>query len=193
VKTATEKATPHQDDAELLARHRAGDATAFEQIVARHKRVVYLTARRLLPSHEDADEAAQQAFVRAWRSLDGFRSDSALRTWLVRIVLNVAKSIRAASKPTEDLPESDLLPDPAAGAEEGVHRAEARRRVREAVSRLPPRQRETVVLKIFSEMTHREVAEVMELSEGAVKAHLHQAVSNLRRLMAGSDERSKLR
>jgi RNA polymerase sigma-70 factor (ECF subfamily) len=193
VKTATEKAAPRQDDAELLARHRAGDATAFEQIVARHKRVVYLTARRLLPSHEDADEAAQLAFVRAWRSLDRFRADSALRTWLVRIVLNVAKTKLRSGKPTEELPVSDLLPDPTERADDGLRRREARRRVRAAVSRLPPRQRETVVLKVFSEMTHREVAEVMELSEGAVKAHLHQAVSNLRRLLAEADDRSVVR
>ena len=187
MKTATERASPVPVDVELVERHRAGDAAAFSEIVARHKRVVYLTARRMLASHEDADEAAQLAFVRAWRSLCGFRGDSALRTWLVRIVLNVAKSMIAAARPVEELEDSERWADPAEGTEAHVARDEARLRVREAVDRLPPRQREAVVLKVFSEMTYREAAEVMELSEGAVKAHVHQAVSNLRRLMAESD------
>ena len=77
--------------------------------------------------------------------------------------------------------------DPAEGSERRLFREQSRQRVREAVSRLPPRQREAVTLKVFSEMTYKEVAQVMELSEGAVKAHMHQAASNLRRLMASSD------
>ena len=184
---ATQRVIPGPDDRDLAARHRAGDPAAFEEIVARHKRVVYLTARRMLPSHADADEAAQVAFVRAWRALERFRGESSLRTWLVRIVLNVAKTMRASNRPTEELPDADLVADPAEGSEQRLRRARSRRRVREAVAQLPPRQREVVTLKVFSEMTHREVADVMELSEGAVKAHLHQATSNLRRLMATSD------
>jgi RNA polymerase sigma-70 factor (ECF subfamily) len=176
------------DDRDLAERHRAGDPSAFEEIVARHKRVVYLTARKLLPSHADADEAAQLAFVRAWRALDGFRGDSSLRTWLVRIVLNVAKTMRSSGRPTEELPGPDRVVDPGESSEKHVQRAEARRRVREAVARLPPRQREAVTLKVFSEMTYKEAARVMELSEGAVKAHLHQAASNLRRLMSEPDD-----
>lgn len=184
---AIQKVIPGPDDRDLAERHRAGDPAAFEEIVARHRRVVYLTARRMLPSHADADEAAQLAFVRAWRALDRFRGESSLRTWLVRIVLNVARTMHASSRTTEELPDSEKVVDPGEGSDERVRRSEARRRVREAVAKLPPRQREVVALKVFSEMTYKEVARVMELSEGAVKAHLHQAASNLRRLMAGSE------
>ncbi len=95
MESATQKLITSPDDRDLAQRHRAGDPAAFEEIVARHKRVVYLTARRMLSSHADADEAAQVAFVRAWRALGRFRGDSSLRTWLVRIVLNVAKTMRA--------------------------------------------------------------------------------------------------
>jgi RNA polymerase sigma-70 factor (ECF subfamily) len=187
VESATQKLITSPDDRDLAQRHRAGDPAAFEEIVARHKRVVYLTARRMLSSHADADEAAQVAFVRAWRALGRFRGDSSLRTWLVRIVLNVAKTMRASSRPTEELPDLERVVDPAEGSERRLFREQSRQRVREAVSRLPPRQREAVTLKVFSEMTYKEVAQVMELSEGAVKAHMHQAASNLRRLMASSD------
>ena len=126
----------------------------------------------MLPSHADADEAAQVAFVRAWGALERFRGESSLRTWLVRIVLNVAKTMRAANRPTEELPDAERVIDPMEASDQRLVRAQAR---------------QVVTLKVFSEMTYREVADVMELSEGAVKAHMHQAASNLRRLMAISD------
>jgi len=186
VETAVQPERSGNTDARLVERTRAGDVRAFDEIVARHKRAVYSTARRLLGSHEDADEAAQIAFVRAWQALDGFRGESSLRTWLVRIVLNVSKSLRARARPLDGLEGQEQLADTRAGSDELLRRRELRARVRRAVDRLPPRQREVVILKVFSEMTHREVAEILELSVGAVKAHLHQAVSNLRRRMTGA-------
>ncbi len=186
METAVQPVVSGDSDARLVERIRAGDATAFDEIVARHKRAVYSMARRLLDSHEDADEAAQIAFVRAWQALSGFRGESSLRTWLVRIVLNVSKDLLAKARPLDGLEGQEQLADTRAGSDERLRRRETRARVRHAVDRLPPRQRQVVMLKVFSEMTHREVAEILGLSEGAVKAHLHQAVSNLRRRMAGA-------
>ena len=186
METAVQPEWSGDSDARLVERTRTGDTRAFDEIVTRHKRAVYSTARRLLGSHEDADEAAQIAFVRAWQALSGFRGESSLRTWLVRIVLNVSESLRAKAPPLDGLEGQEQLADTRAGSDDLLRRRQLRARVRRAVDRLPPRQREVVTLKVFSEMTHREVAEILELSEGAVKAHLHQAVSNLRRLMAGA-------
>jgi RNA polymerase sigma-70 factor (ECF subfamily) len=170
-------------EASFLDRLRAGDRAAFNEAVRRHKRLVYATARRVLGNHEDADEAAQQAFVRAWTSIGSFRGDAALSSWLVRIALNTSKSLAGRRRQHVALEEAAEPDDPAPASDERVGGAEMNRRVRGAVKGLPPRQREVVQLKIFSELTHREVAEVMGLSEGAVKAHLHQAVANLRRRM----------
>jgi RNA polymerase sigma-70 factor (ECF subfamily) len=186
VETAVQSGRSGETDLRLVERTRAGDTGAFDEIVARHKRAVYSAARRLLGSHEDADEAAQIAFVRAWRALDGFRGDSSLRTWLVRIVLNVSKSLRTRAPVLDGLEGQEQLADTRAGSDDLLRRKESGEWVRSAVDRLPPRQREVVMLKVFSEMTHREVAGVLGLTEGAVKAHLHQAVSNLRRRMVGS-------
>jgi RNA polymerase sigma-70 factor (ECF subfamily) len=174
-------------DAELVARHRGGDRAAFDEIVTRHRQAVYRTARAVLGRHEDADEASQLTFVRAWRALDGFRGDAALRTWLVRIAINVSRSLHAAASAgrRDEGREPHELPEPAEDPDARLGRLELGRQVREAVAGLPPRQREVVSLKIWSEMTYREVAGAMGLSEGAVKAHLHQAVANLRRRMAG--------
>ena len=167
-----------------MERFRGGDKAAFDEIVLGHRRELYRVARKILDSHEDADEATQEAFVRAWRGLDRFRGDASLRTWLIRIVLNVSRTMRSSRGEAWSMDEADRVPDSSEGSEERIERAEVQRRVREAVALLPPRQQEAVVLKVFSGMTYKEVAAVMGLSEGAVKAHLHQAVSNLRKRMA---------
>jgi len=183
VKTVEDLRKERARDEALVARFRRGDAAAFDDIVVRHRREVYVVARRILGSHEDADEAAQEAFLRAWRGLGRFRGEAALRTWLIRIVLNVARTMRARRREARGLEAAEATPSPGPGADERVGDEELRERVRDAVAKLPPRQREVVLLKVFSELTYKEVARVMGLSEGAVKAHLHQAVSNLRRRM----------
>lgn len=166
---------------ERVRRFRAGDDEAFREIVTAHREAIYAVARRMLRSHEEADEAAQQAFVRAWKARERFRGDAAIRTWLTRIVLNVAKSMLAARRPVEALEDVAEPRDPAPAAGAGLELDQLRGRVRAAVERLPERQRAVVLLKVFSELTHREVADVLEISEGAVKAHLHQAIANLRK------------
>ena len=171
----------------LLERARGGDASAFGEIVAAHRLAVYRTAFRILGSHDAADEAAQETFVRAWRGLAGFRGGSALRTWLIRIAINVCRSAAAASAGTAGL---DGVPEIEGGGDSPsavLLRDESRARVRRAVRTLPPRQREVVALKAFSDMTYEEVAASMGLSVGAVKAHFHQAVANLRRRLTVGD------
>lgn len=176
-------------DERLLERFREGDAAAFDEIVRRHRLAVYRVARRVLGSHADADEAAQETFVRAWRALAGFRGDAQLRTWLIRIALNVSRTLGARRSRTTGLEEAEEMTDGATGAEAAAERAQALSRVREAVTLLPPRQREVVALKVYSDMTYEDVAAAMGLTIGAVKAHLHQAVRNLRRRVGGGEVR----
>lgn len=168
----------------LLERFREGDAAAFDRIVRLHRLAVYRVARRMLGSHDEADEAVQETFVRAYGALSGFRGESRLRTWLIRIALNVSRTIGAARGRTTNLEETGEPVDEREGAEAAAGRAQAGARVRAAVASLPPRQREVVLLKVFSDMTYEDVASAMGLTVGAVKAHFHQAVSNLRRRMA---------
>lgn len=172
---------------------RGGDAKAFERIVREHRAAVYRMARRILGDHDSADEAAQIAFVRAWRSRDKFRGASSIRTWLIRIVLNVAKSMRSSRKAGVSTRELETIPDSGPASDERVGRNQLRERVRRAVTALPRRQREAVLLKVFSELSYRETAHVMGLTEGAVKAHLHQAVRNLRRGMGPRGEEARAR
>ena len=175
-------------DAVLLGRFRDGDPAALDEIVRAHRVAVYRVARRILGSHEDADEAAQVAFVKAWRALGRFRGESSIRTWLIRIVLNVSRSMLSSRKVTDGIDAVDAVADGGDASDTMLRRREDRERVRAAVAGLPPRQREVVILKVFHEMTYSDVARVMDLTEGAVKAHLHQAVANLRRMMAPSTD-----
>jgi len=183
----TERRQAPRGEQALAARFRTGDRAAFDEIVRLHRQMIYRVVYRLLGNHHDADEAAQQAFIRAWKSRHGFRGDSALRTWLTRIALNAAKSLHSGRRPMEELMENHRE-SPAEPVDETIRRQQLRARVQRLVGELPPRQREVVALKVLSEMTYKEVADVMGLSEGTIKAHLHQAVANLRRAMVPARE-----
>ena len=179
------------NDARIVDRCLRGDRGAFDVLVREHRIAVMAVACRLLGSRADAEDAAQEAFVRAWRSLGTWRRDAPLRAWLLTIAVNVCRTHGARRRghaPLEDVPDPI---DPGPRADGGLAAEEARRAVRGAVDALPPRQREVVLLKVFSGMTHEDVAGAMGLTVGAVKAHLHQAVANLRRRLASGEGGSR--
>ncbi|HMO46007.1 MAG TPA: sigma-70 family RNA polymerase sigma factor [Rubrivivax sp.] len=106
-------ATAHTPENELIARAAEGDAAAFEQIMRRHNRLLFRSARSILKDDGDAEEAVQDAYLRAWRGLGGFRSDSRLSTWLVRIVSNEALvRLRRTSAPVIPLEAAMLSTEP---------------------------------------------------------------------------------
>ena len=167
------------NDERLVARFLQGDESAFDSLVVRHRQGVYRLAYRLLGGHEEADDVAQEAFLRAYRSLRGFRGEATFRTCVTRIVINLALSVRrrrTTSVPLEDAPEprSDANgPDTA-----------LRRQVRKAVGGLPPRQRQVLVLKVYEGMKFTEIAQAAGMSIGTAKATFFQAVRNLRARLA---------
>jgi RNA polymerase sigma-70 factor (ECF subfamily) len=173
-----------EDDREAVEACRRGDRDAFDRLVERYQRDVYRLCYRYLNNHEDANDAAQEAFLRAYRAIGSFRGESAFSTWLYRIAVNSCLNFRAARKPAADeLP--DALADPRPGAQARVEWDERSRRVREAVSRLPDRQRATVILKVYHDLTHEEVAGILGATVGTVKANLFHALGNLRKTLVG--------
>src|SRR6266705_3072468 len=128
-------------DGELVARYLRGDGSAFDALVLRHRLAVYRVAYRLLGSHEEADDVSQEAFLRAYRALRGFRGDAAFRTWITRIVINLALSVRRGRAPTVPLEDAPEPRNDADGPDTAL-----RRQVRTAVGGLPPRQRQVLVL-----------------------------------------------
>jgi RNA polymerase sigma-70 factor (ECF subfamily) len=168
---------------------RRGEREAFDRLVLRYQREVYRLCYRFVNNHEDANDLAQEVFLRAWRAIARFRGESSFSTWLYRIAVNACLNFRALRRPsTQELPEG--LPDPLPGAEARLLSDDEARRVREAVARLPEKQRATLILKVYHERTHEEVAEILGSTVGTAKANLFHALGNLRRLVA---ERGEMR
>lgn len=179
------------NEEQWVARSRAGDVEAFEQLVRLHQRGVYAFCRRLTGSHDEADDVAQEAFVRAYRSIDRFRGESRFGTWLRQIALNLVRSGARRRRLLRTTPlDPDTLPDDAAAGAGSERSLEAHdpfrsKRLRDAVRELPDKQRQTLVLKMYEEMTHSEVARLMGCTVGTVKANLFHALRRLRRTMGG--------
>lgn len=172
---------------DAIAACQRGEREAFDLLVARYQRPIYRLCYRYVNNHEDANDLAQEAFLKAWRAISRFRGESAFSTWLYRIAVNACLSHRARRRPeTSELDEGVV--DPRPGAEWVVAREDEAGRVRAAVSRLPDKQRATLILKLFHELSHEEVASILGSSVGTVKANLFHALANLRRAMGDAGE-----
>ena len=172
----------NERDLDRVRRFQAGDDRAFDELVQVHRREVYRLAYRLLGNHADADDLAQEAFLRVYRSLTRFRRESSFRTWLTRIVLNLAadrRSERSAKRqvPLEEVPPHEMSVELGSAAR---YFPLAERAIQRAVRLLPPRQRDTLILRIFQEMKFQEIAAVMGCTVGTAKANFFHALKGLR-------------
>jgi RNA polymerase sigma-70 factor, ECF subfamily len=172
------------DEPALVAACLAGQREAFDLIVERHRRTVYRLCYRFVGNHEDASDLAQDVFVRAYRGLQRFRGQSSLGTWLYRIGVNVCLN-RVSVKPphTEPIDARPHLDHRAVDPAVELLRGEKATQVRAAIAQLPRKQRATVILRIYHELSHEEIAGVLGSSVGAVKANFFHALGNLRKLL----------
>ena len=171
------------DDHALVEACLAGHRDAFAPIVQRYQRQVYHVCYRFTGNHADAADLAQDVFVRAYRGLRGFKGASSIHTWLYRIAVNVCLN-RAASRtprPTplagRDVAAAMEMPDSA------LERGERASQVRAAILRLPPKQRATLILRVYHDLPHQEIAGILGSSVGAVKANFFHALANLRKML----------
>jgi len=176
-------------DAELVDAALAGDREAFDAIVERHRRHVYQLCYRFVGNHEDASDLAQDVFVRAYRGLKKFRGQSSLGTWLYRIGVNVCLNRLGTRTPKPEAIEPLLLANDervASQAEsptDALLRGERERRVRAAIAQLPKKQRATLILRVYHELPHEQIAGILGSSVGAVKANFFHAMNNLKKLL----------
>ena len=176
-----------EDEREAVEACQRGEREAFDRLVERFQRDIYRLCYRYVNNHEDANDVAQEVFLKAYRAIRRFRGDSSFSTWLYRIAVNTCLNFRSARKPeTEELPEA--LADPRAGVAASLESEEQARRVREAIRRLPEKQRATLILKIYHDLTHEEVARILGSTVGTVKANLFHALGNLRKLVLEAGE-----
>jgi RNA polymerase sigma-70 factor (ECF subfamily) len=173
------------DDRALVAATVAGDRAAFDILVRRHQRTVYGVCYRFAGDHADASDLAQDAFVRAYRGLAGFKGAAAFSTWLHRIAVNVCLSRAAvrtpALDPIEPLELADVHGD---RPDDPLRRAQDAARVKAAIARLPEKQRLTVILRVYHELPHEAIARTLGSTVGTVKANFFHALQNLRKLLA---------
>jgi RNA polymerase sigma-70 factor (ECF subfamily) len=178
-------------DPVLVAAFQAGHEAAFDVIVTRHQRHVYQICYRFAGNHEDAADLAQDVFVRAYRGLRKFKGDSALGTWLYRVAVNTSLNKVSVKKPAlqsiDAIERDEHVPQIEARTEHpdaSLMRQEDAVRVRNAIRQLPPKQRATLVLRMYRELPHEQIAAILNSSVGAVKANFFHAMANLRKQLA---------
>jgi RNA polymerase sigma-70 factor, ECF subfamily len=176
-------------DEELVARSRGGDLDSFNQLVLRWERPIYALAYRVIGREEDARDVAQDAFLRAFRSLHGFKGQAKFSSWLYRITLNLCRDWmrRQRRAPFAQAPEGidliELATDstPAESIEDLVSRKELGRAVATAMSILPEEQRTAIILKEYHGLTFQEIADLQGCPLSTVKTRLYQGLTVLRR------------
>lgn len=173
------------DEDKIVQRARRGDAAAFEQLVTAYRDRVYRLALRLCGSEADADEAAQDAFLAAWRGLPNFRGESRFSTWLYQLATHAAIDLLRREKrhAAGDIGEVDT-PDSAPSPQQQAERNEQRQAVRDAVLQLPPEQRQVVVLRFMEELSYEEIGAALHLPVGTVKSRLNRAKAALREILS---------
>jgi RNA polymerase sigma-70 factor (ECF subfamily) len=178
------------DDEKLLRQLRAGERDAFEHVVLLHYECVWRQHFLVCGSRDTAADLTQETFVEAWRSLPTFGGRAALRTWLHTIAVRVWHRFLAKQPPAPAFLDAlETLPDRSAAtphqAAEHVLRAET---LSCALLRLPPAQREVLVLCYRQQLSHAEAARALGVPVGTVKSRLHEGLKRLRRLLGPSEE-----
>ncbi len=177
-------------DEELVARAKAGDLDCFNQLVSRWERPIHALAYRTLGREEEARDVVQEAFLRAYRGLKGFKGEAKFSSWLYRITLNLCRdwSRRERRAPIVQVPEGtdpmDLADEhvqPTESVEDLVARREMSAAVAKAMAELPEEQRTAILLKEYHGLTFQEIAGMLDCPLSTVKTRLYQGLSVLRR------------
>ena len=184
------------DDRRLIAESLNGDTAAFGQLVQRYQDRLYHTVYRLVDHTEDARDVVQDAFLNAYQSLDSFKGDSQFFTWLYRIAVNTAISLRRKQRSTisieahrggegeiEPLDQSELTQPGHA-----LERAEQVCRIQDALSRLSAEHRAVLVLKDMEGQKYETMAEILQVPIGTIRSRLHRARGELREILEQTEE-----
>lgn len=176
---------------ELTDKAARGSRDAFEELVRRYQQKALALSNRLCGNPEDGADAAQEAFLSAWRNLPTFRGDASFSTWLYRLVSNASMDILrrrqrrdAHAGPSTDDEENPFdAPDPAPAPQEIVERRELRRELQAALDALSPERREVLILREIHQLSYEEIAAALSLDIGTVKSRIHRARESLRKIL----------
>ena len=171
-----------RSDLELVQLFQNGDESAFNHLVLRYQEKVYWVARRFMNDHDNADDVTQEVFTKAYGSLNEFRAESSLYTWLYRITVNIAlnslrrQKIREFFRFEEVFDSADTQ---SVAPDEAVEKQEARALIEEAIARLPAKQKAVFVLRYYEELPYGEIAKLLKTSVGGLKANYFHAVKKI--------------
>jgi RNA polymerase sigma-70 factor, ECF subfamily len=177
-------------DEECVARAIAGDVESFNQLVSRWERPIFALAYRTLGREEDARDVVQEAFLRAYRGLRGFKGQAKFSSWLYRITLNLCRdwirrerraALVQAPEGTDAVDLADSQAAPVESVEDLVARREMSEAVAHAMAELPDEQRTAILLKEYHGLTFQEIADMLDCPLSTVKTRLYQGLSVLRR------------
>lgn len=179
-------------DRALVDRFQAGERAAFDHLVRRYQKPMWRLIRRYVKRDADAADVTQQAFVRAFKGLAAFRGAASVRSWLYRIAINCALTWlrdHRREEPSELLEDEHPLADDQPSAHHRISDGQDGVRLRRAIALLPPKQKLVLELRVFDDLSFREVAELADCTENTAKVNFHYAVKKLRELLGGDDAR----
>lgn len=172
-----------RDESQLVRAAKAGSEEAFDHLVERYLDAAHAVALGILKHHQDAEDAVQDAFIRALERIDQLEPGSDFGPWFYRVVRNVSLNLLRHEKLRDHGP----VPEGASGGpdpERETYRKMTRQRVLDALEQLPEMQRSAVMLYDIEGYTHREIAEILEVAPGTSRAHLHHGRKTLRSLLS---------
>ena len=174
------------DERELIARLQKRDEAAFEELIRQYEKKVYSLCFRMCGNSEDAEEAAQDAFLALWRGIDRFRQESSLSTWIYRLATNACiDTLRRRKKQSGSVSlddEVDTSPQP----QETVEHREAQKLLQEGLSALPEEYRKVLILREIEGLSYTEIAESASIELGTVKSRISRGRSLLRNFLSGN-------
>ncbi len=172
-----------KDDITLIKRYISGDEEAVEELVMKYQKQVYAFAYRMTNNIEEAKDLTQETFIRAIKGLRGFRMEASFKTWLYRIAKNTNLNHIRQNRHHKEI----KLEKPTIGNQRGALSAiidkEKKDHIKKGLDELPARQRLSIILRAYEGLSCSETSKVMGCSEGAVKAHYHNAVKRLREIL----------
>ena len=186
----TSEASNHSDEisnSELVRKSQLGDKAAFEELVIRHQDLVFSLAYKLTGNREMANDVAQEAFIRAWKAIEKFRGDSTFSTWIYRITVNTAWTLRKKAKKHNTLNIDDtyepIVIDEKKDPELVAINSDLSSVLINALDKIPIEQRIIVELKNIEGRSHKEIADYLDISVTAAKVRLHRAHQKLRQIL----------
>ena len=176
-----------KSDLELVKDFQAGKVEAFNELVRRYQQKVYWIARRMVGDHDEADDVTQEVFVKVYKKIKNFRSDSSFYTWVYRITTNTAINVLRQRKIVnlvgldEAFPALNSMSDDSLDPAKKLEIKENQSLLEEAVSKLPAKQKKVFVLRYFEEMPYEDISKILKITVGGLKANYFHALKNIQK------------